>query len=421
MTQIVKARKGIITGEMKTVAEKENVSPEFIAEGLIKGTIVIPKNNRRTFSCEGIGKGLRTKVNANIGTSAESCNHLKELSKLEAAVKCGAHSIMDLSTGGDLSMIRKTVIEKSPVMVGTVPLYEVFADKIRSGGKLKDITPDDFFSAVVRQVRDGVDFITVHCGVNQDLFRSYGSLKRVAGIVSRGGSLTKLWMTETGNENPYYEYFDRLLDIAYEYDVTLSLGDGMRPGGIADAGDGLQLKELKTLGSLVKRCRGKDVQVMVEGPGHVPINEIQFNMEIQKKMCDNAPFYVLGPLVCDVAPGYDHITAAIGGAVAASFGADFLCYVTPAEHLCLPDENDVRQGVTASVIAAHAGDIAKKVHGAAERNIRMSECRKNLDWDGMFLHAIDPETAKNRREASESAEKEYCSMCGDLCALRHEL
>ncbi|MFW5808317.1 MAG: phosphomethylpyrimidine synthase ThiC [Spirochaetota bacterium] len=418
MTQLSEARKGNITPEIKTVAQTEGYSPEVIAQKIAEGTVVIPKNRLRDFPAVGIGEGLTTKVNANIGTSPESYNIDKEIEKLKTAVDAGAHSIMDLSTGGDLTLVRRTVLKQSTVMVGTVPLYAIFAESVRDGKQIRDITAEDFFAALEQQAKEGVDFVTVHCGVNRDLAEWYDPATRTAGIVSRGGSLTRRWMMETGNDNPFYEHFDRLLDIAFDYDMTISLGDGMRPGGIADASDQFQLGELETLGRLVYRCRERGVQVMVEGPGHVPIHDIRFNVEIQKKLCGGAPFYVLGPLVCDIAPGYDHITGAIGGALAASYGADFLCYVTPAEHLCLPDCDDVKNGVIASMIAAHAGDIAKGIPSALERNRKMSVHRRNLEWEHMFELAIDPETARKRKKESDSAEKEYCSMCGALCALR---
>ncbi len=418
MTQISRIKKGDISPDIEEVARKEQRSIEFISEGILAGKIVIPKNCNRTFSAEGVGKGLKTKVNANIGTSPDCNNVANEMKKLETAIKYGAHSVMDLSIGGDLNGMRRKVLENSPIMVGTVPLYAVFAETVRDGGSIKDIDGDRLFGAIEQQAKEGVDFMTVHCGVNCETFSSHDPDKRAAGIVSRGGALTRRWMRETGKDNPLYTQFDRLLDIAYKYDVTISLGDGLRPGGMPDATDPLQLTELAALGRLVDRCRERDVQVMVEGPGHVPIQDIPFNMEIQKKVCKEAPFYVLGPLVIDCAPGYDHITAAIGGAVAAWHGADFLCYVTPAEHLTLPDEDDVREGVVASVIAAQAGDVAKGVPGAYDRNRLMTEYRKKLDWEKMYACSIDPELPRKRREESESSEKDYCTMCGSLCALK---
>jgi phosphomethylpyrimidine synthase len=327
---------------------------------------------------------------------------------------------MDLSTGGNLDEMRKMVLKNSSIMVGTVPLYAVFAETVRDGGTIKDISANMLMNAVEKQAKEGVDFITVHCGINKQTFDNHDPSSRVAGIVSRGGSLTRKWMEETGNENPLFEYFDRLLEIARKYDVTISLGDGLRPGGLPDATDGLQLSELAELGRLVKKCRENKVQVMVEGPGHVPLQDIELNMQLQKKMCYNAPFYVLGPLVCDCAPGYDHITSAIGGAIAAWHGADFLCYVTPAEHLSLPDMEDVKQGVVATKIAAHAGDIAKNIPGAFEHNHSMSVARRNLDWEKMFALSIDEKTARERKNCSDSAENDHCSMCGSLCALKHQ-
>lgn len=418
MTQIEYALNGYITEEMKTVSSKEQCSPEFIMQGLVDGTIVIPKNKNHDFSAEGIGKGLSTKVNANIGTSPDSNNMEKEKEKLKTAIKYGVHSIMDLSTGGDLHGLRNMIMENSSVMVGTVPLYAVIAQNVRNGKSISDISSESFLEAIKRQAEEGIDFITIHSGVCRELLENYETSDRVAGVVSRGGSLTFRWMKETGRENPYYEYFDRILDIACKYDMTLSLGDGLRPGGLPDASDGLQIAELAVLGRLVKRCRERKVQVMVEGPGHVPMQDIEMNIKVQKKLCDNAPFYVLGPLVCDCAPGYDHITSAIGGAIAASHGADFLCYVTPSEHLSLPDVDDVKQGVIASRIAAHAADIAKNVPGAYKRNHEMSAARKNLDWEMMFSLSIDEQTARKRREESESSSKDHCSMCGPLCAIK---
>lgn len=420
MTQIELAEKGIISEAIVTVADKEGQSPEYIMEGLINGSIVIPKNVNRTFSYEGIGKGLKTKVNANIGTSPDNNSIDAEIDKLRTAVECGAHSVMDLSTGGDLRNLRRKILDNSEIMVGTVPLYGLFAETVRDGGNLATIDGDRLINTIEEQAKEGVDFVTIHCGLHQELFNTIDVDKRVAGIVSRGGALTYRWMKETGKENPLYEQFDRLLEIAQKYDLTLSLGDGLRPGGLADASDTLQLSELATLGKLVDRCREAKVQVMVEGPGHVPIQDVPFNMEIQKKMCRNAPFYVLGPLVIDCAPGYDHITAAIGGAVAAWHGADFLCYVTPAEHLCLPDKEDVKQGVIATLIAAQAGDIAKNVPGVYERNREMSIARKNLEWEKMFDLTIDSDEARRRRQYSESGKSEHCTMCGELCALKQQ-
>ncbi|MDA3899844.1 MAG: phosphomethylpyrimidine synthase ThiC [Spirochaetes bacterium] len=418
MTQVDRVKKGEVTPEIKEIALKEQRSVEFICEGVSAGKIVIPKNINRSFSAEAVGKGLKTKVNANIGTSPDCNNIENEMLKLQTAVKYGAHSVMDLSIGGDLNGMRNKVLQNSPVMVGTVPLYAVFAETVRDGGSIKDIDGERLFAAIEQQAKEGVDFMTVHCGVNRETFEFCNPDNRVAGIVSRGGSLTRRWMKETGRDNPLYEQFDRLLEIAMRYDVTISLGDGLRPGGMPDATDDLQLKELSVLGRLVERCRERNVQVMVEGPGHVPIQDIPFNMEIQKKVCREAPFYVLGPLVIDCAPGYDHITAAIGGAVAAWHGADFLCYVTPAEHLTLPDVDDVREGVVASIIAAQAGDVAKNVPGAYSKNLQMTRFRKNLDWENMYACSVDPELPKKRRDESESREKDYCTMCGSLCALK---
>ena len=418
MTQRQFALRNIITKEMQQAAEFDNVSPEFILEGLKSGVIVIPKNINHDFPARAIGKGLKTKVNANIGTS-ELCSNLEiELEKLDYCTKYGADSVMDLSTGGDLKSIRQYLIERSTIMLGTVPIYGVICELTNNGKKITDMTAEDLFNEIEEQAQAGVDFITVHCGVTKANIEYLDNTERVMGVVSRGGSLLKRWITVTGNENPLYEQYDRLLDIAERYDVTLSLGDGLRPGALADATDRAQISELLTLGSLVNRALERGVQVMVEGPGHVPLDEIVTNVQLQKKLCHDVPFYVLGPLVTDIAPGYDHITGAIGGAIAAANGTDFLCYVTPAEHLCLPDLEDVKQGIIASRIAAHAGDLVKNRKVAQQLDDKMSEARKRLDWESMFKYAIDPELAKERKSADSQGSSDYCTMCGELCAVK---
>ncbi len=417
MTQLSLAKKGIISDEMKTVAKEEGFSPEDVRNLVASGRVVIPKNINHHFSPKGIGKGLTTKVNANIGTSADHTDINEEHKKLIAALNTGTDSVMDLSTGGDLKEIRKMILEHSSVMVGSVPIYEAASELESNGKRIYDMTPDLLFDTIERQCEEGVDYITVHSGVTLRSYQLANCSKRIAGIVSRGGSLLAAWMHYHKKENPLYEEFDRLLKIVFKYDVTLSLGDGLRPGAIADASDSAQLEELIIIGELTKRSRDAGVQVMVEGPGHVPLNQIESNILFQKRICDEAPFYVLGPLTTDCAPGYDHITAAIGGAIAAGYGADFLCYVTPAEHLCLPNAEDVRIGVISAKIAAHSGDIAKGIRGAMERDIKMSEYRKILDWEGMFSMAIDPELARKRHEVSIKNDKPVCTMCGNLCAV----
>ena len=417
-TQLSSAQQGIITPEMKQVAADEGFSPEEIRIRVAAGEVVIPKNIHHDFPARGIGTGLSTKINANIGTSMDHIDIAEELEKLNVAVQAGADSVMDLSTGGDLKKIRKMILGTAPVMLGAVPIYGAASELAAAGKNILDMSADFLFDTIEQQCAEGIDYITVHCGVTRQTYSLADSHHRIAGIVSRGGSMLAAWMELHGRENPLYEEFDRLLKIAFKYDVTLSIGDGLRPGAIADATDTAQLKELIVIGELARIARKAGVQVMVEGPGHVPLNQIEANVLIQKRLCGNAPFYVLGPLTTDCAPGYDHITAAIGGAIAAAAGADFLCYVTPAEHLCLPNIDDVREGVIAAKIAAHSGDIAKGVRGSMEKNIEMSRCRKNLDWEGMYRLAIDPELPKKRRRESENNEKNVCTMCGELCAVK---
>ncbi|MDP2852831.1 MAG: phosphomethylpyrimidine synthase ThiC [Smithellaceae bacterium] len=419
MTQLEKARKGIISEEMKICAVQEGVEAEFIKQGMVDGTIVICRNvNHQTIKPLAIGLGLRTKVNANIGTSRDNNNLALELEKLKIATDAGADAVMDLSTGGDLAQIRKAVMEQSTVAIGTVPIYQAAVKILDEKKAISEMTPDDMFAVIEENGRDGVDFITVHCGVNRLSVAAVESQGRVLGIVSRGGSMTANWMYCNNRENPLYEEYDRLLEIAHRYDMVLSLGDGLRPGAINDATDQGQLQELIILGQLNTRARAAGVQVMIEGPGHVPITEVEANIKLQKKICQGAPFYVLGPLPTDIAPGYDHITSAIGGAIAGAAGADFLCYVTPAEHLRLPTLADVRDGVIAARIAAHIADIAKGVHGARERNRKMSQCRKNFDWQGQVDLSIDPERTVALLEKSKSAQDEGCTMCGEFCAIK---
>ena len=419
MTQLEKARKGLITEEMKICAAEEGVDAEYIRQGLVEGTIVIVRNVKHTaIKPLAIGKGLRTKVNANIGTSKDHADLNLELEKLKIAAAAGADAVMDLSTGGDLAEIRKAVMRKSPVVIGTVPIYQAAVKMVSEKKAISEMTAEDIFEVIEENGKDGVDFITVHCGVTRGSVATVEGQGRVLGIVSRGGSMTANWMYCNKSENPLYEEYDRLLEIAHRYDMVLSLGDGLRPGAIEDATDQGQLQELIILGQLAERARAAGVQVMIEGPGHVPITEIEANIKLQKKLCQGAPFYVLGPLPTDIAPGYDHITSAIGGAIAGAAGADFLCYVTPAEHLRLPTLADVREGVIAVRIAAHIADIAKGVQGARERDRKMSACRKNFDWQGQVDLSIDPERTVALLEKSKSAQDEGCTMCGEFCAIR---
>lgn len=417
MTQLELARQGIISPQMSSVAQHESVNAEFIREGVAEGTIVIPANIKHTnlVPC-GIGQGLRTKVNANIGTSSDFGNIDTELEKLRIAIASGADAVMDLSTGGDISAIRRAIIAASSLPIGTVPIYQAGIQAVQKRGAIVKITVDELFAAIEEHVRDGVDFITVHCGVTQSALARLKEQGRVADVVSRGGAFLIGWMVYNERENPLFEQYDRLLELAREFDVTLSLGDGMRPGCLADATDRAQIEELLIAGELVERAREAGVQVMVEGPGHVPLNQIETNVCLEKSICKDAPFYVLGPLVTDIAAGYDHITGAIGGAIAAAAGADFLCYVTPAEHLSLPDPEDVRQGVIASRLAAHAGDIVKGVKGARDWDLRMSVARKKLDWEEQARLSLDPERSRQVHKKHASAGS-ACSMCGEFCAM----
>ena len=404
---------------MKICAENERVSPEFIRKGVADGNIVVVRNNTHTaIPPLAIGKGLRTKINANIGTSGDHTDLDMELEKVRVSVAAGADTIMDLSTGGDLGAIRKAIIKASPVVLGTVPIYKAAAAMLAAKKAIVAMTADDIFAAIEKNGEDGVDFITVHCGVSRRSVASIEAEGRLLGIVSRGGSITANWMRCNEKENPLYEYYDRLLEIAHQYDMVLSLGDGLRPGCIADATDRGQVQELILLGELCKRARDKGVQVMIAGPGHVPIKDIQANVQLEKSLCNGAPFYVLGPLPTDIAPGYDHITAAIGGAIAGAAGADFLCYVTPSEHLRLPSVEDVREGIMASRIAAHIADIAKGLPGAMELDVMMAGYRKAINWQGQISTAIDQEKAGRLLEKSATAKEEGCTMCGELCAIK---
>lgn len=419
MTQLEKARKGLITQEMKIAARAEKVAPEYIRQGLVDGTIVICRNIKHiAIKPLAIGLGLRTKINANIGTSKDHMDLSLEIKKLKIAVDAGADAVMDLSTGGNLAVIRKKVMKESTVAIGTVPIYQAAVKMIQDKKAISEMTADDIFDVIEENGQDGVDFITVHCGVTRLSVAALKSQKRILGIVSRGGSMTANWMDCNKKENPLYEEYDRLLEIAHRYDMVLSLGDGLRPGAIDDATDQAQLQELLILGKLAARARAAGVQVMIEGPGHVPLTEIEANIKLQKEICQGAPFYVLGPLPTDIAPGYDHITSAIGGAIAGAAGADFLCYVTPAEHLRLPTLDDVRDGVIAARIAAHIADIAKGIKGARAKDRKMAQCRNNFDWQGQVDLSIDPQKTVALLEKSKSAKDEGCTMCGELCAIK---
>ncbi|MFC1974538.1 phosphomethylpyrimidine synthase ThiC [Chloroflexota bacterium] len=417
MTQLELARQNTISPQMSAVAQHEGVEAEFIRQGVAQGTIVIPANTKHInlVPC-GIGQGLKTKVNANIGTSSDFGNIDTELEKLRVAIDVGADTVMDLSTGGDIPAIRQAIIAACPIPIGTVPIYQAGIEAINRHNAIVKMTADDLFAAIEEHARDGVDFITVHCGVTQSAIARLKQQGRVADVVSRGGAFLIGWMLYNERENPLYEEYNRLLEIAREFDMTLSLGDGMRPGSLADATDRAQVEELLIAGELVERAQQAGVQVMVEGPGHLPLNQIETNVQLQKAICKGAPFYVLGPLVTDVAAGYDHITGAIGGAIAAAAGADFLCYVTPSEHLSIPDPEDVRQGVIASRIAAHAADIAKGVKGAQEWDREMSVARKRLNWEEQARLSLDPELS-HRVHAKHASVGSACSMCGEFCAM----
>jgi len=417
MTQLELARKGVVSPQVKWVAQKEGLEADFVLQGLLEGKIIVPANayHRNVVPC-GIGKGLRTKINANIGTSSELFDVDTELRKLKVAINFGADTVMDLSTGGNIPAIRRAIINASPVPVGTVPIYQAAIQAIERHGSIVDMTVDELFDCIEEHARDGVDFMTVHCGVTQASIERLKRQGRVTDVVSRGGAFLIGWMLHNDKENPLYQYYERLLDLAREYDFALSLGDGLRPGCLADATDRAQIEELIMLGELVQRAREADVQAMVEGPGHMPLDQIAANVQLEKSLCHGAPFYVLGPLVTDIGAGYDHITGAIGGAIAAAAGADFLCYVTPTEHLSLPDVEDVKQGVIASRIAAHAGDVVKGTKGAKEWDERMSQARKALDWETQSRLSLDPQLSRqvhNRIPCSGGT----CSMCGKYCAM----
>lgn len=416
-TQMDAAKKGIVTKEMEIVAEKESMDIKELQQLMAQGKVIIPANKKHAaLDPEGIGRGMRTKINVNIGISKDCCNFEIELEKAKKAIELKADAIMDLSSYGKTREFRKKLVSISPAIIGTVPIYDAvgFYDK-----ELSDITAKEFLDVIEMHAADGVDFMTIHAGINRETVRRFKKTGRLTNIVSRGGSLIFAWMELTGNENPFYEYYDRILEIFSEYDVTMSLGDALRPGSINDSTDASQIEELIVLGELTKRAWERNVQVMVEGPGHMAINEIAANMVLEKRLCHEAPFYVLGPIVTDVAPGYDHITSAIGGAIAAANGADFLCYVTPAEHLRLPDIDDMKEGIIASRIAAHAADIAKGIKGARDWDYKMSEARKNLDWEKMFELSIDSEKAKKYRESSKPENEDTCTMCGKMCAVRN--
>lgn len=418
-TQMQLARQGIITDAMRTVAQQEGVSEEFIRAGVAEGTIAICANkNHKNLIPRGVGQGLKVKVNANIGTSSSFPDIEPELVKLKAAVDAGADAVMDLSTGNNITASRRAIIENSTVMVGTVPMYQATVETIKKRGAVVEMTKEDLFDVICMQAADGADFMTLHCGITKSVLKALTEEGRIMDVVSRGGSFITGWMLHNDKENPLYEYYDEILDICAEYDVTISLGDGLRPGCLADATDRAQIQELLNLGELTQRAWDKGVQVMVEGPGHMPYNQIAANMQLQKRICHGAPFYVLGPLVTDVAPGYDHITSAIGGTLAAVSGADFLCYVTPAEHLGLPDLNDVREGVIAARIAAHAADLAKGNKQAWAWDNAMAKARKELDWPEQLRLALDPVKATEYRNKKNKSDDEACSMCGDYCAVK---
>jgi phosphomethylpyrimidine synthase len=418
MTRIELAKKGIITDEMKTVASAEGVSAEKLASDIAGGVTVITRNNLHDIKPLGIGRGLRTKINANIGTSKDKVSHDEEMMKLDALVKYGADAVMDLSTGGDIKGLRNAIMKKSPVAVGTVPIYETIVQTVEKQGHIAKMNPDDLFAVIEDHAKEGVDFVTVHCGITLKAIERLREDRRILDVVSRGGAFLLEWMIYNDRENPLYEQYDRLIEIAKKYDLTLSLGDGFRPGCLADATDRSQIEELVTLGELRDRAIEAGVQAIIEGPGHVPLNQVELNIKMQKEICKGAPFYVLGPLVTDCGMGYDHITAAIGGAIAGASGADFLCYVTPSEHIRLPDIDDVIEGVIASKIAAHAADIAKGIPSAIERDKKMARYRKNLDWEGQMSMSFNPDKVRHLRGEVPPTMNEVCSMCGELCAIK---
>ena len=418
VTQMDYARTGQITPQMKEVAEREHRDPEYIRERVADGRIAIPANIvhiKKGMRAFGVGEGLSTKVNVNLGISGDKADAAEEWKKVKLAEDLGADAIMDLSNSGKTRKFRQQLIDETPLMVGTVPMYDAIGYMEKP---LVKLTKDDLLATVRAHAEDGVDFVTIHAGINRSVIKTFKETGRLMNIVSRGGSLLFGWMEVTGNENPFYEFYDEVLDICHEYDVTISLGDSCRPGCLYDANDATETAEIIELGKLAVRAWKRGVQVMIEGPGHMAIDEIAANMKMEKRLCHNAPFYVLGPLVTDIGVGYDHITAAIGGAISASAGADFLCYVTPSEHLCLPDAQDVRDGLIATKIAAHAADIAKKVPHARDEDDRMGQARRKLDWEEMWKHALDPERARERYESSPAATEGTCTMCGKMCAVR---
>jgi len=419
-TQLEYAKRRKITEEMQKIASDEGLTPDYIMRGVAQGRIVVTKNLRREIHPLGIGEGLRIKVNANIGTSKDFCDVEKELEKARVAQEAGTDTLMDLSTGGDIDAIRRMILKEIKVPLGTVPIYQAAIEAQEKHGTIVDMTEDDIFNVIERNAKDGVDFITVHCGINKESVERVFKQNRLMGIVSRGGTFLTARILHTGEENPLYENYDYLLEIAKEYDMTLSLGDGLRPGCIHDATDGPQIQELLTIGELVERARNADVQTIVEGPGHIPLDQIEANVRLEKAICKGAPFYVLGPLVTDIAPGYDHIVGAIGGAIAAMAGADYLCYVTPTEHIGLPDVEDVKEGVIVTRIAAHAADLVRRRDSSIEWDNEMSKARADFDWEKQISLALNPIKARRIREERSPGEsdEEGCSMCGDFCAIK---
>ncbi|MCI0468443.1 MAG: phosphomethylpyrimidine synthase ThiC [Nitrospirae bacterium] len=418
MTRIELAKKGIITDEMKAVALNEGISSDVLVSDIANGLTVITRNNLHDIAPLGIGRGLRTKINANIGTSKDKISYEEEMQKLDALVKYGADAVMDLSTGGATKELRNALIKRSPISVGTVPIYEAVVRAVAKDGHIAKMMPDALFGVIEEHAKEGVDFVTVHCGVTMKAIDRLRQEGRILDVVSRGGAFLFEWMIFNNRENPLYEQYDRLLELAKKYDLTLSLGDGFRPGCLADATDRSQIEELLTLGELRDRALSEGVQAIIEGPGHVPLSQVEMNIKMQKEICKGAPFYVLGPLVTDCGMGYDHITAAIGGAIAGAAGADFLCYVTAAEHICLPNIEDVIDGVVASKIAAHAADIVKGIPSAIERDKKMAHFRKNLDWEGQMSMSFNPDKVRERRGATPPTLQEVCSMCGEFCAIK---
>jgi phosphomethylpyrimidine synthase len=419
MTQKIKAQKGTVTKEMKMVAREEAVFLGWLRKKIVSGRVVIPANrNHRGVKPVGIGEGLRIKVNTNLGTSSDHVDLEEELKKLEVSIQAGTDTVMDLSTGGDIDTIRKEIIRHSPIPVGTVPIYEAAIKAVKKRKALAKMKVEDLFEVIERQAEEGVDFMTVHCGVTRSAVERLRRTRRLLGVVSRGGSFLIEWMIYNGQENPLYEHYDRILEIARKCDVTLSLGDGLRPGCLTDATDRPQVEETIVLGELAERAWAEGVQVMIEGPGHVPLDQIEANVLLEKRLCKGAPFYVLGPLVTDISPGYDHITCAIGGAIAGKAGADFLCYVTPSEHLKLPSVDDVREGVIATRIAGHAADIARGNKMALQRDIQMAKARMTFNWEKQIKLSLDPEKARRYHDQGKSGEKDVCTMCGEFCAIK---